>query len=342
MGTEARMLTVDDYAKIRLAHRDGMSIREIARTFHHSRQKIREILAKPHPNPYTRTKPPPAPVLGTFTPIDAILAADEEAPPKQRHTAMQVFRGCAASMATRAATTRFAATSSRHRRDHRETFIPLAHDPGQRLEADFGHIYVDFPDGRRLVPVLVAAWAYSNYAFALALPTERTEAILAGMVEAFAFFGCVPHEVWWDNPKTVVRQIFKGRERTPNDYYPALASHYTFEALSACRRAATRSRTRKRGCGCCNGSGPRPCRGCGPGRLERPLAAMRGGGKARTVPGTRSRSASVSPATAPGRCRCRRIGSIRACSSRRRWTSTRRCSSTATATACRGRAPSGR
>ena len=38
------MLTVDDYATIRLAHRDGMSIREIARTFHHSRRKIRQIL----------------------------------------------------------------------------------------------------------------------------------------------------------------------------------------------------------------------------------------------------------------------------------------------------------
>jgi transposase len=29
----------------------------------------------------------------------------------------------------------------------------------------------------------------------------------------------------------VVRQIFKGREREPNEYYQALASHYTFEAL---------------------------------------------------------------------------------------------------------------
>ena len=33
--------------------------------------------------------------------------------------------------------------------------------------------------------MLIAAWAYSNYGFALALPTERTEAILAGMVAAF-------------------------------------------------------------------------------------------------------------------------------------------------------------
>jgi hypothetical protein len=87
------MLTVDDYARIRLAHRDGMSIRQIASTFHHSRRKVRQVLAQPQPTPYTRTKPPPAPVLGIFhQAIDAILAADEDAPPKQRHTAMQIFR----------------------------------------------------------------------------------------------------------------------------------------------------------------------------------------------------------------------------------------------------------
>jgi hypothetical protein len=41
----------------------------------------------------------------------------------------------------------------------------------------------------------------------------------------------VPREVWWDNPTTVVQQIFQGRERRPNAYYAALASHYAFEAL---------------------------------------------------------------------------------------------------------------
>ena len=226
------MLTVDDYAKIRLAHRDGMSIRQIARVFAHSRRKIREILAQPQPTPYTRTKPPPAPVLGAFhQAIDAILAADEDAPPKQRHTAMQIFRRLRDEHAYQGGYDQVRRYVGSQRRHQRETFIPLAHDPGQRLEADFGHIHVDFPDGRRLVPVLINAWAYSNYGFALALPTERTEAILAGMVAAFTFFGCVPREVWWDNPKTVVQFICKGRERRPNDYYQALASHYTFEAL---------------------------------------------------------------------------------------------------------------
>ena len=58
------MLSVEDYTKIRLAHRDGMSIRDMARTFGHSRSKIRQILSEAQPKPYTRSKPPPAPVLG--------------------------------------------------------------------------------------------------------------------------------------------------------------------------------------------------------------------------------------------------------------------------------------
>jgi transposase len=226
------MLTVDDYGQIRRAFRDGMSIHEIARTFHHSRRKIRHILKNALPKPYTRTRPPPAPILGPFhAVIDTILTEDEQAPPKQRHTAMQVFRRLCAEHNYQGGYDQVRRYIGRVRRDHRETFIPLAHDPGQRLEADFGHIHVDFPTGRRLVPVLIAAWSYSNYGFALALPTERTEAILTGLVEAFAFFGCVPHEVWWDNPTTVVAQIFTGRDRRPNASYAALASHYTFEPL---------------------------------------------------------------------------------------------------------------
>jgi transposase len=209
-----------------------MSIRAIARTFHHSRRKIREALAHPEPQGYVRTKDPPAPKLGPFKPIiDEILQADEQAPRKQRHTAAQVFRRLQSEHGYAGSYGQVRRYVGQHRRDRRETFIPLAHDPGQRLECDFGHIYVDFPEGRRQVPVFVSAWSYSNCPFVLAMPTERTEAILTGMVEAFEFFGCIPREVWWDNPKTVVAKIFKGRERQPHERYAALASHYAFDPL---------------------------------------------------------------------------------------------------------------
>ena len=175
------MVTVDDYGAIRRARRDGMTIRQIARQFGHSRKTVRHALthAEPHPEPLTRNRP--APKLGPFQAIiDQILIDDEAAPPKQRHTAAQVFRRVRDEHGYRGVYVQVQRYVRKHRPRHQETFIPLGHLPGQRLEADFGHIHVDFPDGRRLVPFLVTAWAYSNAPFVLALPFERTEAILEG------------------------------------------------------------------------------------------------------------------------------------------------------------------
>ncbi len=116
------MLTVDDYGAIRRAHRDGMPIKRIALEFEHSRNTIRKILKHPEPNPIPRERNRTAAVLGLFQSIiDQILLDDEEAPPKQRHTAMQVFRrlqdehgyhGCYGQVQ------RYVHT---HRRRHRET-----------------------------------------------------------------------------------------------------------------------------------------------------------------------------------------------------------------------------
>lgn len=227
------MLTVDEYGRIRRAHRDGMSIREIARTFHHSRRKIREVLrGAGEPARYRTRVSQPSPKLGPFQGIILeILAEDESAPRKQRHTVRRIFErlrdehGYAGSYST---VCRFVA---KHRQQEQETFIPLDHEPRRRMEADFGEIRVDFPDGRKRVNVLILVWSYSKAPFAIALPTQRTEAILEGMAQAFEFFGCVAKEVWWDNPKTVADAILVGRARKLNPRYSALASHFVFDPL---------------------------------------------------------------------------------------------------------------
>ena len=59
-----------------------------------------------------------------------------------------------------------------------------------------------FPTVAGPVQSWILVWLYSNYPFAVALPTQRTEAILEGMVRGFKYFGRVPREVWWDNPKS--------------------------------------------------------------------------------------------------------------------------------------------
>jgi transposase len=223
------MLTVDHSARIRQLRRDGLTLREIAEQLHHSPKTILKALQNPEPLSARPSSPRTAPVFGPFHAfVDEIVAADETAPRKQRHTAAQIYRRLVAEKGYTGKYDQVRRYLQKKRVDRRETFIPREHRPGTRAEADFGHIHVDFPDGRRQVAVLIVTWSYSNAPFAIALPTERTEAILHGLVEAFAFFGCVPVELWWDNPKTVAIRLFQGRQRTLHPRYAALASHYPF------------------------------------------------------------------------------------------------------------------
>jgi transposase len=223
------MLTVDHYARIRQLRREGLTIRQIVAQTHHSPKTILKALAHPEPPAAAPTPPRAAPVFGPFRDlVEAILAEDETAPRKQRHTARQLFRRLRDEFGYQGGYDQVRRHLQARRHDRRETFIPLDHPPGHRAEADFGHIHVDFPDGRRQVPVLLVTWSYSNCPFALAVPTERTEAILHGLVEAFAFFGGVPQELWWDNPTTVAITVGRGRQRALHPRYAALTSHYTF------------------------------------------------------------------------------------------------------------------
>jgi len=228
------MLTVYDYLGIRTAQARGESIRSIARRLHHSQKSIRKVIASAtgEPSGYARRKGAEYPKLGPFLArIDQILKEDESAPRKQRHTAMQLYLRLVKEERYGGKYDQVRRYMNKRRVGERETFIPLAHDAGSRVECDFGQVWVDFPDGRRLTSVLIVTWSFSHLPFMVALPTQRTEAILRGMVLALEFFGCVPKEVWWDNPTTVATEILTGRERTLNRNYAALASHYRFEPL---------------------------------------------------------------------------------------------------------------
>jgi transposase len=224
------MLLVDNYLQIRLLHRDGHSIRQIARQLGHSRKSVVKALLNGQPQGYTRRGPPLSPKLGSFYPfIDQVLQNDLDQPPKQRHTAWRIFERLRDEQAYAGGYDQVRRYVKTHRQRKQEIFLPIAYALGERLECDFGHIQVDFPDGRREAPVLLLVWSFSQYPFAIALPNERWESILHGMVCAFEFFGVVPREVWWDNPKTVAELVFRGRDRQVNPQYLAMASHYCFE-----------------------------------------------------------------------------------------------------------------
>src|SRR4051812_36760240 len=87
------MRAVDDFAALRRAHRDGLSLRQIAKHFGVGRDTVCKALQHPEPPPYRPSQPRPAPTFGPLREVvEAILAGDEHAPRKQRHTASQLFR----------------------------------------------------------------------------------------------------------------------------------------------------------------------------------------------------------------------------------------------------------
>ncbi|OWK39391.1 helix-turn-helix domain-containing protein [Fimbriiglobus ruber] len=157
------MRTVDDFARIRQLHRDGLSGRQIAQQLGVGRDTVRKAIGNPEPQPYTLAAPRSAPVFGPFQAlVDAIVATDATVPPKQRHTATQIYRRLVAEHRYAGGYDQVRRYLPQRRLDRHETFISLDHPPGHRCEADFGHIHVDLPDGRRLVPVLIVTWSYSN------------------------------------------------------------------------------------------------------------------------------------------------------------------------------------
>jgi len=173
--------------------------------------------------------------------IGQILLDDESAPKKQRHTAKRIFERLRDEHGYPGSYCPVRRYVSSPKQPSGETFMRIDHQPGRRMEFDFGQVQVDYPDGRHRTDVLSAVWACSNCPFMIALPSQRTESILEGMKSAFEYFGCVPQEVWWDNPKAVAIEILRDRERTLNPTYATIASHDRFDPLS-CMPARGQSR----------------------------------------------------------------------------------------------------
>jgi hypothetical protein len=83
---------------------------------------------------------------------------------------------------------------------------------------------------RREVALFCMRAKASKVPFVIALPTERLEALLAGHVAAFEFFGGVFGEVWYDNPKTAVTKILAGPHRIEHERLSALRACYLFDS----------------------------------------------------------------------------------------------------------------
>jgi transposase len=215
--------------------REGLSIRELACRHGVHRRAVRQALASALPPPRKQPERRPAPKLGPYRPlIDQWLVADREAPRKQRHTAKRIWQRLLDEHGAEVAETTVRDYVRRRRRELGEppedAFVPQVHEPGVEAEVDWGEAIVEIAGLRRTVYLFLMRACYSGATFVIAFERQTQQAFLEAHVEAFQFFGGVFETVRYDNLRSAVKQVLRGRRRVEQDRLVALRSHYLFES----------------------------------------------------------------------------------------------------------------
>jgi transposase len=228
---------VEQFEQIRRDRdREGLSIRELARRHGVHRRAVRQALASPLPPPRKQPERRPAPKLGPYRAlIDEWLQADREAPRKQRHTARRVWERLRDEHGVEVSERQVRRYVHRRRRELGEpvdeVFVPQVHEPGVEAEVDWFEAEVELAGQRRCVYLLLMRACYSGAAFAIAFERQTQQAFLEAHVEAFRFFGGSFAVIRYDNLRSAVKQILRGRRRVEQDRFVALRSHYLYESV---------------------------------------------------------------------------------------------------------------
>lgn len=227
------MLTMEKKARIRHAVLvEGKSQREVARETGHSRNTIRKMLEDGQIPQYKVKKQRKSPILGPYKKLlEEWVEEDRKKIKKKRRTTARMYQiiqkeyGYQGSDATVRAF-----VGKLRRKSKQKVYVPLAYDPGETGQVDFGEADVLIA-GQLVTAHMFVMWlGYSSAPFVQAYPAESQEVFFTGHVAAFNYFGGVPREIWYDNLKIAVNKVLKGRNRLEQDAFISFRSHYLYEA----------------------------------------------------------------------------------------------------------------
>jgi transposase len=226
---------MEQFEQIRRDHaRGGLSIRELARRHGVHRRAVRQALESAIPPAKRSPERRPAPKLGAYRAIiDGILEADRDAPPKQRHTARRIWQRLVeehGAVVSERQVCRYVQAKRRELGDVGEVFVPLVSDAGVEGEVDWGQAKVVLRGERVEVHLFEMRACFSGAQFVMAFESETQQAFLEGHVRAFEWFAGVFDVLRYDNLKSAVVRVLKGRRRLESDRFVALRSHYRFES----------------------------------------------------------------------------------------------------------------
>jgi transposase len=229
------MITMDMVGKIRRLHsRGNKSVREIAQMTGLSRNTVSKWLKEPSGEPpkYLRASVP-----GKLAPfVEAVkqaLEVDARRPKKQRRTAKALHKeiGEAGYAGGYSRLTDFI-RQWRIERDGAgasKAFVPLTFELGEAFQFDWSDESLVIGGIYRKLQVAHMKLCASRAFLLVAYPSQGHEMLFDAHTKAFAALGGVALRGIYDNMKTAVDKVKKGKGRIVNKRFSAMCSHYLFD-----------------------------------------------------------------------------------------------------------------
>ena len=217
--------------------REGLAIREISRRTGLSRNTIRKYLRSKVVEPKYAT-PKRASKLDAFeAKLGRWLETELRRGRKQRRNLRQMYNDLVA-LGYRGSYDRVAAFARDWRRRQREaaqvagggTFVPLVFAPGEAFQFDWSEDWAVVGGERMKFKVAHFKLAHSRAFVLRAYRQETHEMLFDAHNHALRVLGGVPTRGLYDNMKTAVDRIGRGKARVVNARFTAMTSHYLFEA----------------------------------------------------------------------------------------------------------------
>ena len=222
---------------IRRMHlRQKLSVREIARRTGLSRNTITKHLAEGTIEPKFATPDRPSKLDPFAEKLAGWLKTEAGKSRKQRRTLKQMHADLVALGFT-GSYNRVAAFARNWRTDRqreqqttgRGTFVPLSFRPGEAFQFDWSEDYGHLADERTKLQMAHIKLSHSRAFLLRAYPLQTHEMLFDAHWHAFRVFGGVPERGIYDNMKTAVDRVGRGKERQVNLRFLAMANHYVFE-----------------------------------------------------------------------------------------------------------------
>lgn len=237
------MLCMETISKIhRLFHRQKLSQRTIAKQLNLSRNTVAKYLQQPTIKPPAyRRQQTHYPKLGPFLDILTRQLQQEVQQPKHQHLSAQRHFELLKDAGYTGQYSAVAAFIRKFRQQHQPQSIPVfmaqSFTPGDAYQFDWSVETVRLAGQTIKVNVAHFRLCHSRAFFVCAYPSQKTDILMDAHNRAFAFFGGVPKRGIYDNMKTAVTRIGKGKEREFNESFLQMITHFLIEPV-ACTPAS--------------------------------------------------------------------------------------------------------